>query len=278
MEVSIRNQNVHDYLVNSINKRMEHIKYKVAVASGKGGVGKSFITASLAVLAASTGRAVGVLDADIHGPSIPKALGITNPQISVGSDGLEPATGPLGIKVISTQFFLPEEDLPLIWRGPLKGRLIGEFLSNVHWGSLDFLFIDLPPGTGDEALSVAQYIKNLTGALIVTIPTSLSKLVVMKAVRFCKELHVPVLGIVENMKEFACPTCKGVYPIFPGDAGKEIAKELGIKYLGTIPLDPQVSECIDSGIPYVLKYPDTVVTSSLKSVLSEIIKSAEGNG
>lgn len=269
-------QGVNEGLVKLIDKKMGLIKYKVAVVSGKGGVGKSFITASLAVLAASTGKAVGILDADIHGPSIPKALGINDFQVTLSAGGLEPATGPLGVKVISTQFFLPEEDLPLIWRGPLKGRLIGEFLSSVNWGMLDFLFIDLPPGTGDEALSVAQYIKGLSGALIVTIPTSLSKLVVKKAVRFCRELNIPVLGVVENMREFLCPKCNEVYAVFPGNAGGEISKELGVKYLGAIPLDPRVGECMDGGVPYVLKYPDTQVTNTLKAVLSEIINSVEG--
>lgn len=266
----------HEELVKLIEKKMELIKHKVAVISGKGGVGKSFITTSLAVLAASTGKAVGVLDADIHGPSIPKALGINDFQLTVSANGLEPIVGPLGIKVISTQFFLPEEDLPLIWRGPLKGRLIGEFLSSVNWGVLDLLFIDLPPGTGDEALSIAQYIKGLSGALIVTIPTSLSKLVVKKAVRFCRELHIPILGVVENMKEFLCPKCNEVYTVFPGNAGEEISKELGVKYLGAIPLDPRVGECMDNGTPYVLKYSDTQATNALKAVSSEIIKSVEG--
>ncbi|MEM0453039.1 MAG: Mrp/NBP35 family ATP-binding protein [Sulfolobales archaeon] len=266
----------YEELNKLIDKRMQSIKHKIAIVSGKGGVGKSFLTASLAVITASMGKSVGVLDADIHGPSIPKALGITNPQITMGSEGLEPVVGPLGIKVMSTQFFLPEDDLPLIWRGPLKGRLIGEFLSSVNWGSLDYLFIDLPPGTGDEALSVAQYIRKLTGALIITIPTSLSKLVVRKAIRFCRELQVPVLGIVENMKEFLCPSSNQTYSIFPGSAGKELAEELNIKYLGSIPLDPRVSECMDSGTPYVLKYPDSPVTNSLKKVVSEIIAGIEG--
>ncbi len=268
----------HEELVKLIDEKMGLIKHKIAVVSGKGGVGKSFITTSLAVLAASAGRTVGVLDADIHGPSIPKALGINNPQLTISAGGLEPAVGPLDIKVISTQFFLPGDDVPLIWRGPLKGRLIGEFLSSVNWGPLDILFVDLPPGTGDEALSIAQYIKKLTGALIVTIPTSLSKLVVKKAVRFCMELQIPILGIVENMKELICPTCNETYTVFPGNAGSEIARELGINYLGTIPLDPRVSECVDSGIPYVLKYPDTPVTKSLKAMFSEMMRLIEGNG
>jgi len=255
---------------------MSNIKYKVLVISGKGGVGKSFITSSLALLTASTGRSVGILDADIHGPSIPKFLGISNPTLSISSNGVEPIVGPLGVKVISVQFFLPEEDLPIIWRGPLKGRLIGEFLSQVNWGSLNYLFIDLPPGTGDEVLSVVQYIKDLTGAIVVTIPSQPSKLVVKKAVRFCQELNVPVLGVVENMREFICPSTGTVYRVFPGSAGYEMAKELGLKYLGSVPLDPRVSECVDLGIPYVIKYPDTPVSRVLKEIVNDVVKLVEG--
>ncbi len=254
---------------------MSGIKYKVIVISGKGGVGKSFIASSTALLTASMGRSVGILDADIHGPSIPKILGISNPSMIVGSEGIEPALGPLNTKVVSVQFFLPEEDLPLIWRGPLKARLISEFLGRIHWGQLDYLYIDLPPGTGDEALSIAQQVKGLSGALVVTAPTELSKLVVKKAIRFCNELKVPLIGVVENMKEFTCPKCGTTYSIFPGNAGREIVEELGIKYLGSIPLDPRVSECIDAGIPYTLKYPDTHVSRSLKEITEKIIKLLE---
>ncbi len=266
----------YDELIKSVSMMMSNIKYKVLVISGKGGVGKSFITSSLALLTASTGRSVGILDADIHGPSIPKFLGISNPTLSISSNGVEPIVGPLGVKVISVQFFLPEEDLPIIWRGPLKGRLIGEFLSQVNWGSLNYLFIDLPPGTGDEVLSVVQYIKDLTGAIVVTIPSQPSKLVVKKAVRFCQELNVPVLGVVENMREFICPSTGTVYRVFPGSAGYEMAKELGLKYLGSVPLDPRVSECVDLGIPYVIKYPDTPVSRVLKEIVNDVVKLVEG--
>jgi len=266
----------YDELIKSVSMMMSNIKYKVLVISGKGGVGKSFITSSLALLTASTGRSVGILDADIHGPSIPKFLGISNPTLSISSNGVEPIVGPLGVKVISVQFFLPEEDLPIIWRGPLKGRLIGEFLSQVNWGSLNYLFIDLPPGTGDEVLSVVQYIKDLTGAIVVTIPSQPSKLVVKKAVRFCQELNVPVLGVVENMREFICPSTGTVYRVFPGSAGYEMAKELGLKYLGSLPLDPRVSECVDLGIPYVIKYPDTPVSRVLKEIVNDVVKLVEG--
>ncbi|MCS7108459.1 MAG: Mrp/NBP35 family ATP-binding protein [Sulfolobales archaeon] len=270
-------QRPYEELNKLLDEKMRSIKYKVAVVSGKGGVGKSFLTASMAVLAAQTGKKVGIVDADVHGPSIPKSLGISNPQITVGPNGIEPVTGPLNIKLISTQLFLPQDDLPLIWRGPLKGRLIAEFLSSVNWGVLDYLFIDLPPGTGDEALSIAQYVKGLTGALIVTIPTSLSKLVVKKAVRFCGELQIPIIGVVENMKEFICPSNNIAYPIFPGNAGKELAEELSINYLGSIPLDPRVSECMDVGVPFVLKYPDSPAAISLKKLASEVMELVEGS-
>jgi len=270
-----RPQESFENLMKSIEERLRSVKHKIMVVSGKGGVGKSFITSSLALATAIKGRSVGVLDADIHGPSIPKILGINKPLVYADEQGIYPAIGPLNMKVISVQFFLPEEDTPIIWRGPLKGRLIGEFLSKVVWGPLDYLYIDLPPGTGDEALSVAQYIKGISGAVIITIPSDLSRVVVKKAIRFCKELKIPILGIIENMSGFTCPKCGTTYELFGSGAGVRIANEVEVPYLGSIPLDPRISECNDNGEPFVIKYPDTQATKAIKEIIEKIIKTLE---
>lgn len=268
-------QGVFESLMRAIEERLGSVRYKVMVISGKGGVGKSFITTSLALATAAMGRSVGILDADIHGPSIPKILGISKPLMYVDEQGIHPAVGPLNIRVISTQLFLPEEDTPVIWRGPLKGRLLGEFLSRVVWGSLDYMYVDLPPGTGDEALSVAQYIKDTSGAVIITIPSDLSRVVVKKAARFCKELKIPILGVIENMSSFTCPKCGTTYELFGSGAGARIANEVGIPYLGSIPLDPRVSECNDNGEPFIIKYPDTQAAKAIKEITEKIIKALE---
>jgi len=268
-------QGVFESLMKAIEERLGSVRYKVMVISGKGGVGKSFITTSLALATAAMGRSVGILDADIHGPSIPKILGISKPLMYVDEQGIHPAVGPLNIRVISTQLFLPEEDTPVIWRGPLKGRLLGEFLSRVVWGSLDYMYVDLPPGTGDEALSVAQYIKDTSGAVIITIPSDLSRVVVKKAARFCKELKIPILGVIENMSSFTCPKCGTTYELFGSGAGARIANEVGIPYLGSIPLDPRVGECNDNGEPFIIKYPDAQAAKAIREITEKIIKALE---
>ena len=168
-----------------LKQRMSKIKHKIAVISGKGGVGKSTITVNLAAAFALHGNRVGILDADIHGPSVPKLLGLMGQRLKVGPPGAFPVAGPLGIKAVSIDFFL-QEGLPTIWRGPLKMTAIRQFLSDIVWGELDILFIDLPPGTGDEPLSIAQLLPEIDGVIIVTMPSELSRVVVKKAITFAQ--------------------------------------------------------------------------------------------
>jgi Mrp family chromosome partitioning ATPase len=189
-----------------LKDRMGKIKHKIAVISGKGGVGKSTVTVNLAAAFAQKGYKVGILDADIHGPSVPRLLGLEGQQIKYGPLGAFPVDGILGLKVMSIDFFLPEE-APTIWRGPLKMKAIHQFLSDIVWGELDFLFIDLPPGTGDEPLSIAQLLPELDGLVIVTMPSQLSSSVVKKAITFAERLNMPIIGVVENMSGFICPHC-----------------------------------------------------------------------
>ena len=251
--------------------RMKQVKHKIAVISGKGGVGKSTVTVNLAAAFALHGNQVGILDADLHGPSVPRLLGLTGQQAKVGPPGVFPVKGPLGMKVISIDFFLSEERLPTIWRGPLKMTAIRQFLSDIVWGELDILFIDLPPGTGDEPLSVAQLLPDIDGVIIVTMPSELSKAIVNKAITFAQRLGMPIIGIVENMSGFVCPTCGDKIDIFQSGGGKKMAEETGVPFLGSIPIDPKVSMDSDKGSPFVIEHAD----SPAAKVFVEIVKKVE---
>lgn len=269
-------KNPIEELKNKIEDNMKRIDHKIVIVSGKGGVGKSSITALLALAAAIKNKRSGILDADIHGPSIPKILGLEGESLRVESNRILPVKGPLNVEVVSIQFLLPTEDSPVIWRGPLKGKLIGEFLANVQWSNLNYLFVDLPPGTGDEALSIAQFMRTVDGAVIVTIPSDLSRIVVKKAVNFCRKLNLPIIGIVENMSGFTCPNCGAFYRIFGEGAGRRIAAEMNIPLLGEIPIDPRLNECNDEGEPYLLKHPDTKTSKALMEMAEKLIEKVEG--
>ncbi len=217
--------------------------------SGKGGVGKSTVTANLAAVLAKRGYSVGVFDYDFHGPAMARMLGVLGQTLQAFPLGIFPATGVLGIKVVSLAFLLPDERTPVIWRGPLKAKALVELMSSVVWGELDFLLFDLPPGTGDEALNIAQNIPEVDGAIVVTIPSVVSAVAVEKSAEFCKQLNIPLLGVVENMSYFKCPQCGLVTEIFGRGAGEKIAKEMGVPFLGRIPLDPRICEASDEGVP-----------------------------
>jgi ATP-binding protein involved in chromosome partitioning len=256
---------------------MNKIKRKIVILSGKGGVGKSTVTANLAIALASQGYTdrVGVLDADITGPTIPKMLGVRGLGLDMGEQGIVPALGPLGTKVVSMDFLLPSDETPVIWRGPLKSMAIRQFLSEVLWGELDFLLVDLPPGTGDEALTVMQSIPNITGVVIVTIPSEVSQLVVKKAVTFTSQLKAPVLGIVENMSGFVCPKCGTEVSIFRTGGGQKIAGELGIAFLGKIPLDPRICEDSDTGTPFIVQHLNSPSAVAFREIVAKISRTIE---
>lgn len=231
-------------------ERMNRIKHKIIIASGKGGVGKSTVSVNLAWALKAKGYRVGLLDADITGPSIPKLLGIEDQKMKKGPDGVQPGDAG-GIKVASMALLLPSRDSPVVWRGPMKMAAIKQFVQDVLWGDLDFLLIDLPPGTSDEPLSVIQLIPDMTGAIIVTTPQEVSLLDSRKAVNMVKSMRVPVLGIIENMSGLLCPHCGGGIDIFSTGGGKKAAEELEVPFLGAIPLDPEVSVLGDRGVPFV---------------------------
>jgi len=256
-----------------LKMKMSKIKHKIAIISGKGGVGKSTVTVNLAMAFAMQGRTgrVGVLDADIHGPCVPKMLGLKGQKLVGGPAGMIfPVTARLGIKVVSMDFLLPSDEAPVIWRGPLKMRVIQQFLSDIMWGELDFLFIDLPPGTGDEPLSVMQLIRDIDGVIIVTIPSEVSQIVVKKAIMFAKQLGVPVIGIIENMSGFVCPECGAELDIFKAGGGKNIAKDLSVPYLGKIPIDPAICVDSDSGTPFVAENPASPTVKTFAEIVTKI--------
>jgi ATP-binding protein involved in chromosome partitioning len=229
--------------------RLSSIKHRLIVMSGKGGVGKSTVAANLAVALADAGHRVGILDGDVHGPNIPKMLGLEGANPEVGPDGMLPLQASTNLKVMSMAFLLPDSDTPVAWRGPMKHTLFQQFLSDVAWGELDYLVVDLPPGTGDEPMSIAQILGPPLWAVIVTTPQAVALLDSRKSVVFAKNLEMNVLGIVENMSGLMCPHCAGKIDLFKTGGGERAAQELMVPFLGSIPIDPNVVLCGDAGIP-----------------------------
>jgi ATP-binding protein involved in chromosome partitioning len=255
-----------------LKRNMGRIKHKIAVISGKGGVGKSTVAANLAMAFSLHGYKdrVGILDVDIHGPCVPKLLGVKGQKCQISPLGALPVTGPEGIKVVSMDFLVKSQETPVIWRGPLKMQVIRQFLSDFMWGELDFLFIDAPPGTGDEPLSVMQLIPDMDGTIIVTIPSEVSEDVVKKAVSFSRQMRIPVIGIVENMSGFTCPKCGEKVNILGAGGGKRLAEDLDVPFLGQIPIDPEICEEADKGIPFVMGHVDSPAAKAFKEIVSKI--------
>ena len=255
-----------------LRAKMSKVRHKIAVISGKGGVGKSTVAVNLAVALAMHGHAdrIGILDADIHGPSVPRMLGLTGQRLQVGPLGGFPPSGTLGIKVVSMDFLLPDENAPVIWRGPLKMTAIRQFLSEIVWGDLDILLIDLPPGTGDEPLSIAQLLPEMDGVVIVTIPSKVSQVVVKKSVTFARQLGMPIIGVIENMSGFICPHCGKKSDIFESGGGQKIAEELNIAFLGSIPIDQEICEDADRGEPFIVEHPNSAASKSFMEIVRKI--------
>jgi Mrp family chromosome partitioning ATPase len=236
------------------------------VMSGKGGVGKSSVATNLAVALSQDGLNVGILDADIHGPNIPKMLGIEFQHVETFGKGMIPVEVFPNLKVISMAFFIGDRDNPVVWRGPLKHSAISQFLGEVEWGPLDFLVVDLPPGTGDEPLSVAHLIKNVDGAVIVTTPQDVALLDSRKAVTFSRMLSIPVIGIVENMSGLECPHCHKEIPLFKMGGGEKAARDLKVPFLGKIPIDPEMVTDCDRGMPFVMAHPNSEATKAFGEI------------
>jgi ATP-binding protein involved in chromosome partitioning len=246
---------------------LENIKKIILVLSGKGGVGKSTVSTNIAYSLYMSGNKVGLLDADIHGPNIPLMLGIEGMKLS---DLRTPYEISNNLKVASVSFFLENAHNPVVLRGPAKTSTLLQLIEDVEWGDLDYMVVDLPPGTGDEALTAAQNLGNIDGVVIVTTPQTVSLLDTKKSINFAKKLDIPILGIVENMSGLVCPHCNEVVDVFKTGGGEEAAKDLGINFLGKIPLDPGIVHAGDEGKPYVLSGKTEPTLTSINSIVSSI--------
>ena len=234
-----------------IKQNIKDIKHQILVLSGKGGVGKSSIAVNLAVWLSMQGKKVGLLDVDIHGPSIPKLLNLEGSKLQGRKDKIEPILYSDTLKVMSIGFLIQDENVALIWRGPMKHNVIKQFVSEVSWGDLDYLIVDCPPGTGDEPLSIVQLLSKADGAVVVTTPQQLAVTDVKKCITFCQQLNLPVLGIIENMSGFVCPHCNQRTDIFAGDGGRQMAKDFDVPFLGSIPIDSNMVPAADLGEPFI---------------------------
>ncbi|WP_292467163.1 Mrp/NBP35 family ATP-binding protein [Methanolobus sp.] len=228
-------------------RNMRAIKKKIMVMSGKGGVGKSTVAANLAARLAERGHKVGLMDADIHGPSIPKMFGIEDQRPTVNENGIVPISVTENLTVMSIALLLEDRDAPVIWRGPAKMAAIKQFLEDVSWGKLDYLIVDLPPGTGDEPLSIAQLIDKMEGAVVVTTPQDVALVSVRKSIKFAEILKVPVIGIVENMSGIICPHCDEMIDLFGKGGVEKASTDFNVPILGELPMDPKIAEIEDSG-------------------------------
>jgi Mrp family chromosome partitioning ATPase/predicted Fe-Mo cluster-binding NifX family protein len=255
-----------------IRQRVKRIRHQILVLSGKGGVGKSTVAVNLAVSLALSGKIVGLLDIDIHGPSIPKILNLDGKAIQAIGDTILPVEVTKNLKVMSIGFLLRGGNDAVIWRGPMKYQMIKQFLKDVDWGSLDFLVVDSPPGTGDEPLSIVQLLENADGAVIVTTPQEVALSDVRKCITFCRNLKLPVIGVLENMSGFVCPKCGERTDIFKSGGGEIMAKQMGVPFLGRIPIDPQIVQSCDSGKPFLYHYNQSQTAKAFEKALNPILE------
>jgi Mrp family chromosome partitioning ATPase len=226
---------------------MARIRHKLLVLSGKGGVGKSSVAAGLALELARRGRRTGLLDIDLHGPSIPRLLGLQGAPVTGGEDSIRPVVVSPNLVAMSIGFLLPQVDAPVIWRGPLKYNMIKQFLADVEWGDLDFLIVDSPPSTGDEPLAIGQLIENADGAVVITTPQALATDDVRKSIGFARRLNLPVIGVIENMSGLVCPECGARIDVFGSRGADAIGRQMGVPALGSIPIDPRIVRSGDDG-------------------------------
>lgn len=271
-------------LMSRLKSRMEKIRYKVAVMSGKGGVGKSAVTASLAIVLATKGYRTGILDADLNGPSIAKMMGVRGRRLDSSEDGILPVTGHYGVKTVSMDLLLPFDETPLIWDGPSSTHIwvgtaemgaVRELLSDTCWGELDILFIDLPPGP-NRLNDIINLIPDLEGVIMVTIPSEVSELVVMKSINLVKELNIPIIGLIENMGGYICKRCGNEESLFPDGSIKEMSELSGIPYLGKIPFDPLISRALDKGRPFITEDKNSPSVRFFMEIGDKIVKSLGG--
>jgi ATP-binding protein involved in chromosome partitioning len=260
-----------------LQENIDRIKYKLIVISGKGGVGKSTVSVNLAYGLALSGRKVGILDIDIHGPSIAKMLGIEGQKLEFPDKNKRP--NPIKIQenlyAMTIATLLQSADEPVIWRGPLKMVMIKQFLQDIEWPELDYLIVDNPPGTGDEPLSIVQILKKVDGAVIVSTPQDVAFLDARKTIKFSQKMSVPVIGIIENMSGFTCPHCGEKIDIFPGKGVAKAALDFNVDILGNIPIDVNIVKTSDSGKPYIKDFSELAGAKVMENIVQKIIKKVE---
>lgn len=260
-----------------LRETLDNIKHVIIVISGKGGVGKSTVSSNLAISLSKEGYQVGLMDLDITGPNIPKMFHVEEDRLEVVEDRLMPIVYPPSLKIMSMAFLLPSKDSALLWRGPVKMGAVRQFLEDVRWGNLDYLVIDMPPGSGDEALSIAQLIPKADGAVIVTTPQDVSVLDARKSVMFAVQTKIPVIGVVENMSGFVCPHCGEVTNIFSSGGGEAAAKDMGVQFLGRVPIEVGVAQAGDEGLPIVEKDPESASAKAFKEIVLKIVRTIEND-
>ncbi len=260
-----------------LEDNISRIKNKLIVISGKGGVGKSTVAVNLAYGLADEGKKVGILDVDIHGPSIAKMLGIEGQSLMVnrGEEFPMPVEVRPNLYAMTIASLMDNPDEPIVWRGPLKMGVIKQFLRDIQWPELDYLIVDSPPGTGDEPLSVVQILKDVDGSVIVSTPQDVALLDARKTIKFSNKMNVPIMGIVENMSTFVCPHCGKPIDIFKGNGVKKAAKDFNVDILGKIPIDTKIMESGDSGISYVENNEKSPAADEMKGIVTKIINKLE---
>ena len=258
----------------AIKGALGRIRHKFIVMSGKGGVGKTSTSVNIALALANRGHRVGIMDVDLHGPDVPRMLGLSGMLDLAGNRKLRPMAYSKNLSAVSIESLTPTKDEAIIWRGPVKFSAIQQFIADVEWGDLDFLLIDAPPGTGDEPLTVAQTISDAK-AIIVTTPQEVSLADVRKSINFCKTVHMEIFGLVENMSGFTCPHCQSVLDLFGTGGGEKTAAAAGIPFLGSIPFDSQVVACGDAGVSYQAQNQDTPVSRAFDSIAASMVRLIE---
>jgi len=261
-----------------IDEALKRIGHKIVVLSGKGGVGKSTVAVNLSVSLGMAGYRVGLLDIDIHGPSVPKMLHLDGALMRSSDRGKLIPVDFGGLKVMSIGFLLPGEAEAVIWRGPAKASAIKQFVGEVEWGDLDYLVVDCPPGTGDEPLTVIQTLEKIDGAVVVTTPQDVALADVRKSISFCGQLNLAILGVVENMSGLACPHCGETIDVFKSGGGEALAREMLVPFLGRVPMDPKVVTAGDDGTPHAYHYENTVSARAFADIANVILeKTVTGN-
>jgi len=270
-EMRKKREQANKEMAEKLKHNMANIKHKILVLSNKGGVGKSSVSVNLSCALAEKGYRVGLLDADLHGPSVARMLGFEGEKLTGSNGQIKPIQVRENLSAVSMASLIESPDTPLVWRGPLKGIAIKQFLAEVSWGELDFLVIDSPPGTGDEPLSVCQLIPELDGGVIVTTPQEIALSDSRKCIHFLRDINIPILGIIENMSGFRCPNCGEKIDLFMTGGGKKAASDFKVPFLGAIPIDVQMVKSADEGQPFVCSNKESEASQAFEEIIQSII-------